>query len=264
VSEIHSGVGSYVIDALDSDEREEFQAHLAVCETCSREVIEFSETAAELSLLADTKPPPALRLSVLAAIREVRPLPPEAPESATEIGPVRDSNLPVQATTPPPAAVDELALRRQRRLSRVLTLAVAAALVVALALGGWVYSLVQQRESQVAQATAQSQLFSAPDAKVYTSALPGGRPVSYVVSKSLNKAMFVGPDVPAAGPGKKYQLWTIDLNQTPRPDTLFNGGKGRQEWFTGNLRDAAALAVTVEPSSGSATPTSPVLAAVNL
>ena len=52
MSEIHGAVGAYVVNALEPDEREEFEAHLAVCPTCSREVVEFGETAAELSVLA--------------------------------------------------------------------------------------------------------------------------------------------------------------------------------------------------------------------
>ena len=59
MSEIHGAVGSYVVNALDPDELEEFEAHLAVCPTCTREVREFCETAAELSLLASAPPPPA-------------------------------------------------------------------------------------------------------------------------------------------------------------------------------------------------------------
>ena len=57
MSEIHGAVGSYVVNALDPDERAEFEAHLAVCPTCSREVVELGETAAELSLLASDAPP---------------------------------------------------------------------------------------------------------------------------------------------------------------------------------------------------------------
>ena len=63
MSEIHGATGSYVLHALDPSEVEEFEAHLAVCPTCSQEVVEFCETAAELSLLATVSapPPPALR-----------------------------------------------------------------------------------------------------------------------------------------------------------------------------------------------------------
>ena len=58
MSEIHGAVGSYVVHALDPAELDEFEAHLAACPTCSREVVEFCETAAELSLVAPVTPPP--------------------------------------------------------------------------------------------------------------------------------------------------------------------------------------------------------------
>ena len=75
MSEIHGAAGSYVVNALDPDELEEFEAHLAVCPMCSREVVELGETAAELSLLASVAPPPpALRESILSAISEVTSL----------------------------------------------------------------------------------------------------------------------------------------------------------------------------------------------
>jgi anti-sigma factor RsiW len=77
MSEIHGATGSYVLNALDPSELDEFEAHLAVCPTCSQEVVEFCETAAALSLLATAPPPPALKGSVMAAIAGVRVLPPE-------------------------------------------------------------------------------------------------------------------------------------------------------------------------------------------
>ena len=56
-----------------------------MCPTCSREVVEFGETAAELSVLASVTPPPAgLRRSILSAISEVRPLPPEPAAEAAD------------------------------------------------------------------------------------------------------------------------------------------------------------------------------------
>ena len=58
MSEIHGTVGSYVVNALDAEELEEFEAHLAVCSTCTREVQEFSEMAAEFIAARATQPPP--------------------------------------------------------------------------------------------------------------------------------------------------------------------------------------------------------------
>jgi anti-sigma factor RsiW len=108
MSEIHGAVGSYVVNALDPDEREEFEAHLAVCPTCTREVQEFCETAAELSLLASATPPPAaLRSSILSAISEVRPLPPELlpPEPPAEIAAAQPSP-PAAETVPAERPID--------------------------------------------------------------------------------------------------------------------------------------------------------------
>ena len=195
MSEIHGAVGSYVVNALDASELDEFEAHLAACPTCTREVVEFCETAAELSLLAtvDAPPPPSLRTNILSAIKEVRPLPPEqsAPIAASARRP---------AIAPIP--IDELALRRQRRRTRVLTALVAAAMVVALGLGGVVFGLVQQRQSQIAQDTLETQLLSASDVQVVNTPSLNGGQVSFVASKSLNRAMFVATDLPETGAGQ--------------------------------------------------------------
>ena len=121
----------------------------------------------------------------MAAIGGVRVLPPEAP--------ARQPAAPVVAAAPPErptgprgtgsadagsagaAPVDELALRRQRRLTRVLSLAVAAALVVALGLGAWVVDLTR-REPPVAASTLETELLRAPDVKGYTISAERRRP----------------------------------------------------------------------------------------
>ncbi len=40
------------LDALEAAERTKFQAHLTTCEPCRDEVVQFRETAAELSVLS--------------------------------------------------------------------------------------------------------------------------------------------------------------------------------------------------------------------
>lgn len=246
MSEFHTEVGAYAVDALDPEERAAFEAHLRGCPDCQRELAEFRETAAELTWSVAVPPPPDLRGSVLGAIREVRPLPPEhAPEAGTGVA-------------------DELSLRRARRRSRLLTLAVAAATVLALALGGWAYTLQQQQRQLVAVARAETELLNAADARVYPVRLEGQQtPVTFVVSRSLNRAMLVGADVPAAGPGRTYQLWTLDQQQAATPDTTFSGGGYTRVFMTGDISDAAFLAVSREPEGGSRQPTE-VLAAASI
>ena len=168
MSEIHGAVGSYAVNALDLGELDEFEAHLAVCPTCSRELVEFCETAAELSLLATVAaPPPTLRSSILSAIKEVRPLPPEVPPAPVVAAPGEPTprralpgSQPTDDMTPREAGepvIDELAVRRQRRRARVLTAAVAAVAAIALALGGVVYNLAQQRQELVVQEQLQAE-----------------------------------------------------------------------------------------------------------
>jgi len=254
MSEIHGAVGSYVVNALDPSELDEFESHLAACPTCTREVAEFCETAAELSLLAtvDAPLPPSLRTSILSEIKEVRPLPPE--ESAP---------MPISPVAIAPIPIDELALRRSRRRTRVLTALVAAAMVVALGLGGVVFGLVQQRQSQIAQDTLETQLLSASDVQVVNTPSLNGGQVSFVASKSLNRAMVVATDLPDAGSGKRYQLWTV--NGVPIADNQLDGGASTEQFFSGNIRDAAGLAMTIEDAGPPPSqPTSDILASAEI
>jgi hypothetical protein len=253
MSEIHGAVGAYVVNALDPDELEEFEAHLAVCPTCSREVVEFGETAAELSLLASApSPPAALRGSILSAISEVRPLPPEPPAEPAHAEPTGNGAQTITADLR--HAVDELALRRQQRRTRVLSVLVAAVVAAAVALGGVVYTLVQSRQAQVAQQAAETELLTAPDVQTYTATMKDGGQISFVVSKSLNRALFIGKDMPAVGSDRRYQLWTLE-GERPIPDNLVAGGGDRKEFFRETLSGVTGLAVSIEAAGGAQQPT---------
>lgn len=73
----HEYAGAYVLDAMDPRERRAFEAHLAECAACQRDVREFRETLSGLKELVGQPPPPTLRASVLAAIQNVPQLPPD-------------------------------------------------------------------------------------------------------------------------------------------------------------------------------------------
>jgi anti-sigma factor RsiW len=266
VTDVHGNIGAYVAGALTGAEAEEFEQHLAGCESCAREVAEFRQTTAELTALAATPPPPALRQSVLAAIREIRPLPPEEPDEKPDplmVAPLDDhpSEMPWDLDSPPAPPVSEPE-PPPRRASRVLAVALAAALLVAMALGGWVYQLSSQQHAQVVAAQNEAELLSAPDAAVYTSTINGAE-VSYVVSKQRNQALFLGTGLPDPGPDMAYQLWT--LGREPTADLAVEHGGTVRQWFRGPIAGATGLAVTVEPAgSRPRSPTGPVLARVEL
>ena len=150
-------------------------------------------------------------------------------------------------------AQKKLALRRQQRRTRILTALVAAVVAAALALGGVVYGLVQSRQAQVAQQAAATELLTAPDVRTYTATMKDGGQISFVVSRSLNRAMFIGKDLPAVGADQTYQLWTLE-GQRPIPDNLVAGGGDRQQFFRETLSGVTGLAVSVEAAGGAQQP----------
>lgn len=264
VHEMHIDVGCYVVDALDPAERSAFEEHLAGCDSCAREVLEFTETAAELARLVAMGPPRDVREAMLETIQLVRPLPPHtaapiAVDLLTE--PTVDSSG--EPADPANEQADDLGLRRARRAGRrqrILFGLVAAAAVVALALGGLVVNLTQQHQAAVAAQSAaqrETDLLSAPDARVITQTGDGGR-FTFVVSKQRNQALLLSGDLPDPGAGKVYQLWTLQ-GRRATPDTTLPAGTG-SHWFTGPIAGSTSLAVTAEPAGGSAVPTMPILA----
>jgi anti-sigma factor RsiW len=292
VSEIHESTASYALDALDRPELVEFEAHLATCETCRNEVARFSETAAELTLLSLATPPPRLRASILDAIAKAPQLPAE--DSADRNGwPVsvngaRPADLTQRTAWPtgprralpgsevpedPEPPVDEVALRRQRRRTRILGGLVAAMLLVAVGLGGVIYTLVQQRQAQIAQVTLEEQLYEAPDATIVTTDLKGGGQGSFIASKELNRALFIGTGLPDPGPGNRYQLWTmtgeepkwVTATSVSRDIEITDPGPGVKVFFSGDVARADFLCINLEPVNNTTNkPTSPPLAAAEI
>ena len=71
---LHDLTAAYALDALDPDERQAFEEHLAGCERCREEVAELSAAAAALAHGAEpVAPPPLLRERILDAARAERP-----------------------------------------------------------------------------------------------------------------------------------------------------------------------------------------------
>jgi hypothetical protein len=274
MSDLHETAGSYAVDALDVAELAEFEAHLAGCEICRDEVAELCETAAELSLLVLAAPPPELRDRIMAEIQDTPQLPATEPDvpPAHRVGtngsrPAAESLRAVSASGPrralpesevveePPTTVDEVAQRRQRRRSRFLTGLVAAMLALAVGLGGVVYSLLQDRQAQVAQIGLEQQLYAAPDVQFKATDLKGGGKATFVFSEQLNRALFIGSDLPDPGRDKRYQLWTMNgpepkwvvATSITRDSQISDRESAVKVFFRGDIAGADWLCVSLEP-----------------
>ena len=268
---MHEDAAAYALISLDAAERTEFEAHLATCEFCQQEVAEFCNTAAELSLLSQATPPPRLRPNVLAVIQKLPQLPAEHDadkRSGTPATPSRRTSTDTRTRPPGPRRalpdswisdeldtrrVDELELRRQRRRNRILRGLVAAMLIVTVGLGGVIYTLVQQRQAQVAQRQAEvdqnaleQQLLRAEDVRVVVQEAKGGGRCTFIVSDQLNRALYLGTNMPDPGQGRHYQLWTV-TNNDPDLDNPVPPVRPWKQFFRGNVAQADSLAVSIEP-----------------
>ena len=269
--DIHDLSSLYAVDALDPAERAAFESHLAGCPPCRAEVARYAETTAQLAAAVALDPPPALRTSVLDAIHGTLPLParhdtatataqPAArdPERKPDKGSGGD-----RARSDGGSHVSLDALRRRYR--RVLVAAVSTALVPGVLAGGWGLG-VQAEQRHQEQIVAQEQdrenrLLAASDVATRNMDV-GGQAGTLFVSQEQNTAMFVSDDLPDPGENSEYQLWLMD-GDAPVPDVHFTGGQLRT-WLTGDVADADAVAMTIEPAGGSTTPTLPLVASTEI
>jgi anti-sigma-K factor RskA len=227
--DVHALVGLYVVDALDDDERRQFEEHLAGCPACSAEVVEFRSTTSRLSELMAENPPPALRSAIMERVGGVRQVSPGG--SVTE---ARRRRAPVRWVAPALAA---------------------AAALIAVVLGiGWsnAHRSLDRQQSVTAVLTA-------PDAEsVPLSGAPGTMRVVY--SPSRDRSVVVADGLADLPGDETYQLWFIDADGNPASAGLFRTDGGRAtKVLTGTPADAAAVGVTKEPAGGSKTPTLPIL-----
>ncbi len=228
-SDLHHLAAAYALDALDDDERREFEAHYPSCEVCSAEVADFRSTAAALAESTQMAPPPELKARVLAEISQTRQISPIVPDR-----------------------VVDLAERRRRNAPRSILLAVAAAAVVAVV--GGIAALRLDRSSDF------EQLVAAPDA--ITTTLEGteaasGGAVRVVWSADRDEVAVIGDQLPDPGDGMAYQLWFVLDDESVASAGVFgrSGGAVSEVIDVGDII-GSGWGVTIEPEAGSDQPTS--------
>lgn len=247
--DLHTLTGAYALDALDDDEREAFEAHLPDCGTCREEVDGFLATAAVLGTAASEPPPPELKGTILDVVARTRQDPPQ-----TEATSPRRSSTVVDLT------------RRPARRAWMDRLVLPAAAVMAIVVAGMsiVVGNLNRRLDAVVSATDVAAVAAAEDLQTWEAELPDGGSARVVYSASRGEGWFLADGMAPVESGKVYELWLID-DQGPAPAGLFTSSAGRvAHAFTGSVDDVAAMAVTVEPASGSPQPTTDPLVVVEL
>jgi anti-sigma factor RsiW len=229
--DLHVLTGSYVLDAVSDQEREEFERHLPQCPSCDAEVRGLRETAARLALAAAVVPPARMEPRVLAAAHRTRQLPPLA-------GPRR--------------------LTSPRIPRRVLTLAAAASVAVATGLGITQLATQHQLQSVRAGNAAIARVLTAPGALVRTARSRAGGSVTVVASAGLREAVVSATGMAAPPAGRVYQVWVMS-GSGARSAGLLHGGT----LLASAVAPGDRIGITVEPAGGSRRPTTTPVAVLS-
>lgn len=239
---------AYALGALGADEVREFERLLADSDEMRRDVAEYREVAALLGLGASgTGPPPELRARVLATGKR-------------ESG----STVPLRAS----------------RTSRGGWVAKAAGIAALIALGWVIFSLrqeVRQRDRMLAgrdstlrvqqqQLTERQALLDAvldPGVRMFQLTASGDPEpgIQLFWNVRRNQAIINAYRLKPVSPGKAYQLWFIQDGK-PVPSVTFTPKNGSATVAGVPVPPGgkiSAAAITVEPSSGSQQPTSPIV-----
>jgi len=227
---IHELTAGYALDALDPEERQAYEAHLAGCERCRAELHELQEATAALAVATSGPAPcPSLRDRILDAVQAEPPQP-----------------IPLEA--------------RRRRGMPLLGAAATAAAVAALALGLWAADLAGELDdtrSALARERTTAAILADPGARSIALDAGEGR----LVVAPDGRAVLVLDDLDPAPAGKTYQAWIVE-GETPVSAGIFQAGEGRDLVpVEGAVEGGEVVAVTLEEAGGAETPTLPPLVA---
>jgi anti-sigma factor RsiW len=187
-NDIHDLVAPYALDALDDEERAEFERHLDGCERCTQELRELQGTAGSLAWASiGPPPPPELRGRIL-----------ESARGEAQVVPLRP---------------------RRGWVTPVLGAAAAAAACVAIGLGLWAASLSNELDREHDLRAAQDRALEIVEDRGAQVVPLNGAEGSLVVARNGLAALVVCGLDPAPT-GELYMAWTI--RGTPSPAGAFD------------------------------------------
>jgi len=225
--EPHDLVAAYALDALDDEERERFEQHLAECEDCTEQLALLQEPVEALAYAAEgPEPSSSLRGRILKAAKKE-----------------------------PRAAVIRFP-RRNWGLTAVAGIAAVAA-VAAIGLGLWANSLSNSLDRERSANAAYDRAAELLAAKASASPLVGAEGSLLVANDGRAAIVVCGLDQTPSE--KTYEAWVI-TGTTPQPAGLFRGGSGCQPIaLTRTVPRGSTVGVTVERAGGATSPTLPIV-----
>ncbi|MFJ5954936.1 anti-sigma factor domain-containing protein [Paenarthrobacter sp. NPDC092416] len=242
----------YALDALSDPERALIDNYIKDAPEGPQfleRVRQARETLA-VSFAAEEEPPAALFGNIMDRItKDAATLPtsePAAPSVAT-------------------AGVDDLAAARakrgeRRRFGGARGWLVGAAAAAVIALGG-----VGVGAYVAAQNDPVNQVLQAQDVQKKTAPVPGGGTATISASSAKDSFVVLMDGVAPAPDGKVYQLWTLPKDgSAPVPQGTMDAETLSKPAVVKGLSSASSVAITVEPTGGSSSPTLPLVLVVAL
>lgn len=259
----------YALNAVDNAERAAIEGYLASAPAAERaafneRVRQARETLAT-SFTAEEEPPAGLLDRIMASLPAqdtaavAGAYPGQAPAAVPPVvaRPVREAT--------DLSVTDELGAARKRRDERrrpqgMRNWLVGIAAAAFIALGGvGVGAYVANQNDPL------NQVLQAGDVRQATVNVTGGGTATVSVSPSRDAIVVKMNDVPAPPPGKVYQMWLIPKDgSAPVSQGLMDAEALSKPAVVKGIGSAAALGITVEPTGGSASPTTPTVAAATL
>ena len=214
--ELHDLTAPYALDALDEDERAQYERHLATCERCREDLAVLQDTTAQLAYgVASPTPPAHLRDRVLESVRA-------------------DGGVVVEFP--------------RRRLTYALGAAAAAAAALAVGFAAWSASLRNDLEAQ----RSVVDILADPDARIHALDGANGR----LVVTETGEAALVVAGLPRAPEGKTYEAWVIAGDEPQPAGLFDGKAARDVVLLSRPVPPQASVAVTIEPAGGSQAPTS--------
>lgn len=250
---------AYALDAIDPGDGQALGDHLTTCEACREELIALREAGA---LLAHAAPAAAPGNHVRAQIlNQVR----------------------AEAAQSQPAQVLQMPQRSKTVWPNLLRLAAAIAFIALLTgvivlwrrearLQAEMRELSRQLEAQQSESQRNRDLMGRQkealallnsDAATMiqlngTPTAPGAR-ATLVFDKQSGRAVLMTAGLPTPSPDKAYEVWFIPKGRSPMPGKVFtvdaSGHAMISDQMPSEAMKDAVIAITVEPKSGSASPT---------
>jgi anti-sigma-K factor RskA len=255
----------FALDAVDSDEHEEIEAHLAECPRCRAELDAHRDVAAALGNSVESLPE-GLWSSIASRLLRPDEEPPPMPTL------VRDEPSPALGPAPAPAERPTRGFRTPRtspvshrrasrgRLLSVASLAVAAAAVAAVLGVNLVHANNRISSLQQAPTASAAAALHAPGHKVVDVESAGHVELAQFVVLPKGQGYLVKSNLPTLSATKTYQLWGV-INGRAISLGLLGPAPHAVAFTLAGSPQPSKLGITVEPAGGSVVPTGSMLAA---